>query len=44
MVYVVQKARRELQLTLLEADLSDSQQYLLDGMPESKAVLTNLIA
>lgn len=47
MVYVVQKARRELQLALLEADLAsmaDSSHYLLDTLPDSKIVLTNLIA
>lgn len=47
MVYVVQKARRELQLALLEADLAsmaDSPRYLLDTLPDSKIVLTNLIA
>lgn len=47
MVYVVQKARRELQLALLEADLAsmtESSHYLLDTLPDSKIVLTNLIA
>lgn len=47
MVYVVQKARRELQLALLEADLAsmaDSSHYLLDTLPDSKIVLTNLLA
>ncbi|KAK9300609.1 hypothetical protein QLX08_006764 [Tetragonisca angustula] len=47
MVYVVQKARRELQLALLEADLAsmaDTSHYLLDTLPDSKIVLTNLIA
>lgn len=47
MVYVVQKARKELQLTLFEADLSsisDSSHYLLDGHSESKSSLANLIA
>ncbi|XP_053983632.1 transmembrane protein 64 [Hylaeus anthracinus] len=47
MVYVVQKARRELQLALLEADLAsmaDSSHYLLDTLPDPKIVLTNLIA
>lgn len=47
MVYVVQKARRELQLALLEADLAsmaDTSHYLLDALPDSKIVLTNLIA
>lgn len=45
MVYVVQKARRELQLALLEADLvsmADTSHYLLDTLPDT--VLTNLIA
>ncbi|KZC05448.1 PREDICTED: transmembrane protein 64 [Dufourea novaeangliae] len=47
MVYVVQKARRELQLALLEADLAsmaESSHYLLDTLPDSKIALTNLIA
>ncbi|XP_043503554.1 transmembrane protein 64 [Polistes fuscatus] len=47
MVYVVQKARRELQLALLEADLAsmtDTPHYLLDIMPDSKMTLTNFIA
>ncbi|XP_012283625.1 transmembrane protein 64 isoform X2 [Orussus abietinus] len=47
MVYVVQKARRELQLALLEADLAsmaDSSHFLLDSLPDTKIVLTNLIA
>lgn len=47
MVYVVQKARKELQLALMEADLeamSESSHYLLDTLPDSKIVLTNLIA
>ncbi|XP_078046636.1 transmembrane protein 64 [Augochlora pura] len=47
MVYVVQKARRELQLALLESDLAsmaDSSHYLLDTLPDSKIVLTNLLA
>ena len=46
MVYVVQKARKELQLALLEADLSaaaESAHYLLDPT-DSKLLLTNLIA
>ncbi|XP_066584735.1 transmembrane protein 64 [Prorops nasuta] len=46
MVYVVQKARRELQLALLEVDLAarmDSSHYALDGIPESKLVLASLI-
>lgn len=46
MVYVVQKARRELQLTFLEADLAsmtDASHYLLDDS-ESKTILANLIA
>ncbi|XP_014217669.1 transmembrane protein 64 [Copidosoma floridanum] len=48
MVYVVQKARRELQLALLEADLAsvgDSVHCFLDSPSEStKSLLTNLIA
>ncbi|XP_003489679.1 transmembrane protein 64 [Bombus vosnesenskii] len=47
MVYVLQKARRELQLALLEADLAsmaETSHYLLDTLPDSKIVLTNLIA
>lgn len=46
MVYIVQKARKELQLTLFEADLAsmaNSPHYILDG-PDSKIILTNLIA
>ena len=46
MVYVVQKARRELQLALLEADLAsmtDNSHYVLDGLPDSKMLLTNFI-
>ncbi|KYN09575.1 Protein maelstrom, partial [Trachymyrmex cornetzi] len=47
MVYIVQKARKELQLTLFEADLAsmaNSPHYILDGLPDSKIILTNLIA
>lgn len=47
MVYVVQKARRELQLALLEADLAavgDSTNCYLDSPSDSKMLLTNLIA
>ena len=47
MVYVVQKARRELQLALLEADLAsvgESQLSYLDSPSDSKMLLTNLIA
>ncbi|XP_011314998.1 transmembrane protein 64 [Fopius arisanus] len=47
MVYVVQKARRELHLALLEADLAsmtDSSHYLHDSLPESKGSLVTLIA
>ncbi|XP_024940929.1 transmembrane protein 64 isoform X2 [Cephus cinctus] len=47
MVYVVQKARRELQLALLEADLAsmaDTSYFLLDTLPDSKIVLSNLVA
>lgn len=46
MVYIVQKARKELQLTLFEADLAslaNSPHYILDGLPDSKIILTNLI-
>ncbi|KAK0174055.1 hypothetical protein PV328_007172 [Microctonus aethiopoides] len=47
MVYVVQKARRELHLALLEADLAsitDDSHYLHDALPESKGPHTSLIA
>lgn len=47
MVYIVQKARKELQLTLYEADLTSvahSPHYILDSLPDSKISLTNLIA
>lgn len=40
MVYIVQKARKELQLTLFEADLANSPHYVLDGLPDSK-ILSN---
>lgn len=46
MVYIVQKARKELQLILFEADLAsmtNSSHYLLDGLPDSKIILTNLV-
>ena len=47
MVYVVQKARRELQLALMEADLeamTESSHYLLDTLPDTKIDFSNLIA
>lgn len=47
MVYIVQKARKELQLALFEADLAsmvNSPHYVIDGLPDSKLILTNLIA
>jgi protein maelstrom len=47
MVYVVQKARRELQLALLEADLAsvgESPHCFLDSSTDSKILLNNLIA
>ncbi|XP_057323814.1 transmembrane protein 64 [Microplitis mediator] len=47
MVYVVQKARRELHLALLEADLaamSDNSHYLHDAIPDSKGSLSSLMA
>lgn len=47
MVYIVQKARKELQLTLFKADftsMANSPHYILDGLPDSKIILTNLIA
>ncbi|XP_046736569.1 transmembrane protein 64 [Diprion similis] len=47
MVYIVQKARRELQLALLEADLAsmaDTPHFLLETLPDSKMVLSNFIA
>lgn len=47
MVYIVQKARRELQLALLEADLAsmaDTPHFLLDTLPDSKMVLSSFIA
>ncbi|XP_043280954.1 transmembrane protein 64 [Venturia canescens] len=48
MVYVVQKARRELHLALLEADLAsmaDTPHFLHESsLPDSKVSLTNLIA
>lgn len=47
MVYVVQKARRELQLALLEADLAavgESSHCYLDSPSDTKNLLSNLIA
>lgn len=49
MVYVVQKARRELQLALLEADLAsvgsmDSSHCYMDNPSDTTILLTNMIA